>query len=117
MKNFVKKGENITFLAPYDVASGAAFLVGTAFAVANYAAKAGEEVEGSTTGVYDLNKHTGTGQGFTQGQAVYWDNNNKRCTATASGNYPIGYATDAATTSIAGVRVRLNGTAILAAAE
>lgn len=107
MKNFVQPGDTLTVTAPYDVASGAGMLVGLIFAVAAFAALSGAQVEGVTKGVFDLtalNADTAT-----VGAAIYWDNTNKRCTTTSSGNTKIGVATQAKANGDTTVRVRLNG--------
>lgn len=111
MDNFVQKGDNITVAAPYDVASGAGFLVGALFAVAIHAAASGDDVSGATTGVY-LMKKTAS-QAWTVGQKVYWDNSNKECTSDGTAGMLIGAATAGAASAADGVTgyVRLNGVA------
>lgn len=110
MKNYVQPGDVLTLNAPYDVASGAGFLVGSLFAVATYAATSGAEVEGATTGVVDLVK-VGS-QAWTVGAKIYWDNTAKACTTTSSGNTLIGAAVKAVGSGAGETvgRVRLNGT-------
>lgn len=107
MKNYVQKGDVMPLPAPYAVAAGAGFLVGSAFAVATSAAGNGEAVEGATTGVYDLAKVSA--QAWTVGAKIYWDNSAKLCTTTSSGNTLIGWAAAAAADPSATGRVRLNG--------
>ena len=104
-KNFVQPGETLPLTAPYDVASGAGFLVGALFSVALAAALSGATVEGRNTGVFDLAKTAG--QSFTQGAKVYWDNTAKSVTGVSSGNTLIGVATQAAAGGDATARVRL----------
>jgi len=107
MKNFVQPGDTLTLTAPYDVASGAGMLVGLIFAVAAFTALSGAQVEGVTKGVFDLTAlSTDTA---TVGAAIYWDNTNKRCTTSSSGNTKIGVATAVKANGAATVRVRLNG--------
>ncbi len=106
MKNFVESGDQVTVAAPYDVASGAGALVGTAlFGVAADAAANGASVVLRTTGVFDLAK--AAGDTFTVGARVYWNNSNKNCTSTSTGNTDIGVATAAAATGDATVRVKI----------
>jgi len=93
MKNYIQPGGTLSLLAPYDVASGAGFMVGTIFAVAASAALSGAAVEGKTEGVYELTK-IGSQQ-WLVGQSVYWDNTNKRCTSIGTGNTYIGIVTEA----------------------
>lgn len=109
MKNFVDDGATATVTAPYAVASGAGALLGTLFGVAQAAAASGAQVVLSLRGAYDLAK--AASQAWTVGAAIYWDDTNKVCTTTASGNTLIGKAL-AAVGSGAGEttgRVRLNG--------
>jgi predicted RecA/RadA family phage recombinase len=94
MKNFIQQGDNLTLTSPYDVASGGGFLVGSIFSVASAAAKSGEAVVGVTKGVFALAK--ATGEAWTVGAKLYWDNTNKRLTTTASSNTLVGVATAAA---------------------
>lgn len=108
--NYIQPGNVVTVAAPYDVASGAGALVGTMFGVATYTAASGASVELNTIGVHDLlAEGAASGQDIVQGGAVYWDNTNKRCTKTASGNTKIGVATEAKASTATVVRVRLNG--------
>lgn len=102
--------ETMAFTAPYDVAAGDGFLVQGTFAVATAAALSTAAVTGYLTGTFDLKK-VGS-QAWAVGAVVYWDNSNKQCTTTSSGNTKIGIAV-AAVGSGAGEttgRVRLNGT-------
>lgn len=109
MKNYVQPGDQVSLTAPYDVLSGGGFLVGTLFAVAAHDALSAAAVEGATTGVYDLTK-VGS-QAWTQGAAIYWDNTNKYCTTTSSGNTLIGKCMVAVGSGAGETtgRVRLNG--------
>ena len=84
MRNFVQPGDTLTLIAPYAVASGAGLLVGSLFGVAKHDAAIGAPVETKRTGVIDLAK--ATGEAWTQGAKLYWDNTNKRLTTTAGGN-------------------------------
>lgn len=93
MKNYVQEGNIITVPAPYDVASGAGALVGTLFGVAQTAAASGAAVPLVVRGVFTLAK--AASQAWTAGAAIYWDNTNKVCTTSASGNTMIGKATAA----------------------
>ncbi|WP_347269859.1 DUF2190 family protein [Rhizorhabdus histidinilytica] len=104
MKSFIQPGDALDLTAPYDVASGAGFLVGSIFAVATISAANGADIIGRTTGVYDLAKAAGA---VTQGAKLYWDNTNKVLTTTASGNTLVGTAVRAAQSGDATARVRL----------
>jgi predicted RecA/RadA family phage recombinase len=105
MRNYVQDGDVLTLTAPYDVASGAGFLVGSLFAVAGAAALSGASVQGRTRGVIDLVKNTG--EAWTAGAKIYWDNTNKRCTTTSTSNTLIGVATQAQASADAIGRVKL----------
>ena len=94
MKNFVQQGDNLTLVAPYAVSSGGGFLVGSIFAIASADAASGAPVVGVTRGVFVLSK--ATGEAWTVGVKLYWDNTNKRLTTTASGNTLVAVATVAA---------------------
>lgn len=109
MKNFVQPGNRLTLAAPYDVTAGQGLLVGTMFGVAATTALNTAAVEVDFEGVFDLTK--AASQAWTVGATIYWDNTNKVCTTTSSGNTKIGVAV-AAVGSGAGEtigRVRLNG--------
>lgn len=93
MKNFIQPGGTLTLTAPYALTSGQGFLVGAIFAVAKADAASGASVEGLRAGAYDLAK--ATGEAWTQGVKVYWDNTNKRLTTTSSSNTLVGAATQA----------------------
>jgi predicted RecA/RadA family phage recombinase len=93
MKNRVQDGIVLTLAAPYNVSSGDGFLVGTIFAVAAFTALSAANVQGHTIGVFALTK-IGS-QAWVVGQAIYWDNTNKRCTSIGTGNTAIGYCTEA----------------------
>lgn len=110
--NFIHNGDHVGVAAPYALTSGAGALVGTLFGVAIADAGSGADVVLATQGVWNLlAEGAGSGQAIAVGAAVYWDNTNKRCTATSAGNTKIGVATLAKATLDVAVRVRLNGTA------
>ncbi|WP_240636165.1 DUF2190 family protein [Caldimonas tepidiphila] len=110
MKNFIQSGLTMALIAPYAVAAGAGMLVGSLFAVAATTAANGAEVEGHTVGVFELTAlATDTGA---VGAKVYWDNTNKRCTVTATGNTLIGCLAAAKGAGEATMRVRLNGVVV-----
>lgn len=93
MKNFIANGEHVTVLAPYAVSSGGGALVGSLFGVAVNDAANGAEVVLATRGVFEMAK--ADSQAWTVGAKIYWDNTNKVCTTTASGNTLIGTAYEA----------------------
>ncbi len=111
MKTYIQRGDVLDLTAPYAVASGAGFLVGSIFAVAQSAAANGAAVSGLTVGVVDLAKTDS--QAWTVGARIYWDDTTKLCTtaAAAGANKLIGVAV-AAVAGTAGLivgRVKLTG--------
>jgi len=108
--NFVQEGETITMAAPYAVASGAGALVGSIFGVALQDLDNAEEGEFATGGVWDL--LCVTGDTFSVGAKVYWDNGAKKCDSSSSTTSLIGVAVKAKTNTETTVRVRLDGVAI-----
>ncbi|MCF3935015.1 DUF2190 family protein [Acuticoccus sp. M5D2P5] len=110
MKNFIQNGDTVTMPAPYDVASGAGALVGSLFGVAVAGYASGDtKAQFKTTGVYTLPKTSA--QAWTVGAKVYWDDDNKVATTTATDNTLIGVALAAAANPSATGVVRLNGAA------
>lgn len=107
MKNFTQEGDTLSLTAPYEVASGAGMLIGSIFAVATSGAANGAAVEGFVgPGVVSLAAlSTDTG---TVGALMYWDNTNKRLTATASGNTKVGVLTVAKANGETTATVRLS---------
>ena len=107
MRNFIQPGDSLPLSAPYNVASGGGFLLGSLFCVAKNAAVAGGAVEGMTEGVFDLPKPTG--QAWTQGVKLYWDNTVQNITTTATGNTLVGAAAQAQAAADVIGRVVLTG--------
>jgi predicted RecA/RadA family phage recombinase len=89
MKTFVQNGDVVTVTAPANVSSGDGVLVGALFGIAAYDADMGAAVEMHRRGVYDVEK--APSQGWSQGDAVYWDSDNDRATTVDTG-VPIGAA-------------------------
>lgn len=108
MKNFIQAGENITVTAPYDVSAGGGALITALFGVANTDALSGAEVTLSRRGVFDLAKTSA--QAWAVGAKIYWDDTNKVCTTTASGNTLVGVAVEAAANPSSTGKVLLDGT-------
>lgn len=88
MANRIQEGDNLTFTAPYAVASGDGFLVGSIFAVAHTAAASGATVTGAVEGVFPIT--TLSTDTATVGTKAYWDNTNKRITTTLISNTLVG---------------------------
>lgn len=115
MKNYIADGETVTITAAADTASGAGVIAGGLFGVALGAAATGADLVLRTCGVFELTKLGGAA--WVQGDPIYWDNTNKRCTKTsATGLFLIGAAFEAAATAATVGRVRLNGISVTAAA-
>lgn len=106
-RGYIQEGKTLTLVAPRTLASGAGMLVGSIFAVALADAASGQPVEARRVEVFDLAK--ATGQAWTQGQKVYWDNAAFNVTTTASGNTLIGAATQAQASADTIGRVLLTG--------
>lgn len=106
MQNFVQPGEVVTLTAPYDLDPGQGLLVGSIFGVASDEATIGSEVEAALTGVFDLTKTTG--EAWTQGVRIYWNDTDRACTTTATANTLVGVALSSAASSAVIGRVRLN---------
>ena len=107
MRTYIQDGNTLSLLAPYDVAAGAAFKVGSIVAVATSAALSGAAVEGLTTGVVEVAKVSA--QAWTVGAPIYWDNSAKLFTTTSTSNTLAGVAVAVAANPSATGRVRLNG--------
>lgn len=108
--NYVQEGETVTLAAPYAVASGAGCKVGAIFGVALGAVAEDAEGEFAICGVWDL--LAVTAETFAQGDPVYWDDGEKKCSSGLTGNSAIGVALAAKSGSETSVRVRLNGTGL-----
>lgn len=109
MKTFVQHGRTMSANAPYAVVSGAAALLGSIVGVAQTDVANGVEGEWDLEGVFDLAK--ATGQAWSFGAKIYWDNTAKNFTTTSAGNTLAGVAAKRLG-EIAGATtgwVRLNG--------
>lgn len=93
MKGYIQDGDTLPLVAPYDVAAGGGALVGAIFGVAIAAVLSGKGGQFRRRGVMDIAK--ATGEAWTQGVKVYWDNTNKRLTTTSSANTLVGAAAQA----------------------
>ncbi|MBO6759280.1 MAG: DUF2190 family protein [Roseibium sp.] len=106
MKNYIQDGDVVGVPAPYDVTSGSGALVGSLFGVAVDDALTAAIVQLKTSGVFTLPKTTG--QAWTLGQKLYWNDTTKSCTTTATANTLIGVALAAAASGDTAGTVRLN---------
>jgi predicted RecA/RadA family phage recombinase len=107
MRNFVQPGDSLTVAVPYagGVTAGQGVLVGALFGVAASDGAQSATIEVQTAGVFDLTKQPSLA--ITAGARVFWDDTNRRVTITATGNFSIGIATQAALAADTTARVAL----------
>ena len=105
MKTYIQPGDSLTVTAPYAVTSGQGVLVGALFGIAAFDAAISTSVEVQTKGVFDVTKEPALA--ITAGARVFWDNTNRRITTTATSNFQVGIATQAALAADTTVRVLL----------
>lgn len=93
MKNFVKTGNTLTFIAVAAVVSGAGLLLGDAglFGVSTTTVAIGESGEADIEGVFELPKAAVAVDAF---DAAYWDDTAKTVTNVATDNTKIGVFTE-----------------------
>lgn len=108
MRNFIQKGDTLTFTSSDPVTSGQGVLMNSLFGVAASAAAANVPFEAAVVGVFEMPKAAGA---IDPGTKVYWKADTANITTTATGNKLIGAATEAAAYGATLVRVRLNGAA------
>lgn len=116
MKNFISSGDALDLAVPYasGVTAGQGMQVGAfLFGVAASNGAQNEVVAASIVGVYDLTKEPSLV--VAAGDKIWWDNTNRRCTKTSTGNIPIGIATRAELAATTTVRVLLQRTPAAAA--
>lgn len=94
MKSYLHRGHSLPLIAPYAVASGAAFKVGALVAVAVAAAANGAPIEGMTEGVFVLPKVSS--QVWNRGDKIYWDDTAKLMTTVATNNTLVGACSEPA---------------------
>ncbi|NQD37472.1 DUF2190 family protein [Permianibacter sp. IMCC34836] len=94
MKNYVHRGDTVELTAPYAVSSGGGCKVGSIFAVAINDVANGAKGQFHRTGCFDLPKTTG--EAWTVGAKLYWNDTTKAVTTTVSTNLLIGVAEEAA---------------------
>lgn len=107
MRNYIQPGDSLAVPVPYSggVTSGQGVLVGALFGVAATDGAQNATIEVQTAGVFDLTKQPALA--ITAGARVFWDDTNRRITTTATGNFQVGIATQAALAADATVRVVL----------
>lgn len=107
MKNYICEGKKIETTAAADIASGAVVKTGSLITVAGHAAKTGEKLVSSRSGVYELAKKAD--DVVVQGAPLYWDPANSHFTVTAGALVLGGHAYEAAAGAVAVVKVILLG--------
>ncbi len=92
MQNFdISPDNSLQLTAPTGgTVAGSAYLIGSLLVVATQAVAQGLPFNCVKRGVFDLTKNGG--EAWTEGQLVYWDATNKRCTTTSTSNTRIGAA-------------------------
>lgn len=94
MKNFVSSGRTIDLTAPTGgVTSGLGYKIGAIVCLAGNTVAEGLPFPAYVEGVYDVLAEGGvSGQAWTEGLAIYWDNTAKQFTVTSTSNTLAGYA-------------------------
>jgi len=111
MKNYVQRGETVTFVAPAGgTVSGKGYLVGSLFVVAHFNAVAGDNCEGLTCGVVSLPKTAANTPA--QFANAYWDDTVKEVTTNNTGTKKIGVFMKAYGSSDTEAEIRLNGVGV-----
>jgi predicted RecA/RadA family phage recombinase len=108
MRNFIQPGNSLAIAVPYasGVTAGQGVLVGALFGVAATDGAQNATIEVQTQGVFDITKQPSLA--ITAGARVFWDDTNRRITTTATGNFQVGIATQAALAADTTVRMWLN---------
>jgi predicted RecA/RadA family phage recombinase len=110
MGNYIQPGNVLELTAPSGgVTSGAPVQIGQLLVVPAVTAAEGAKFSGQIVGVFTIAK--ATGQAWAEGEILYWDAGNDRCTKTATGNLQVGCAAAAATSGATTGSVRLDGIA------
>lgn len=110
MDNYVSSGQTLTLTAPGGgVVSGGVYKINDLIVVAAADAAAAAEFEGQTVGVFTVAKTTG--EAWTEGSKLYWNNSTSKFTTTSGGNTLAGVAAAAASSGAATGQVRLDGVA------
>ena len=82
MKTYIQRGENLTVTAPYDVTAGHGALIGSLFGFALNDATSGDtDLVIVTEGVFNSTQKL-TGEAWSQGDALYWNDSSKLLTKT-----------------------------------
>lgn len=101
MNNYIGPGNSVTVVMPYAVNAGSGVLKGGLFGVAVNTYASGGTGQLVTAGVFtSLVKASGTGEAWSAGDRLYWDDTNKRLTKNSTGNFAVGVALDAVGTAV-----------------
>lgn len=115
MKNFIQPGHSLPLTAPAGgVTSGEAVLIGALVVIPSVDADEGKTFAAHIGGVYSVTKTTG--EAWTEGAILYFDDSTGAFTTTASGNYKAGVASETAASGDTEGAIRLDGTATTAEA-
>lgn len=90
MKNKVSEGNKLDLVATGNVTSGVPVVMTELVGVPEISGVSGDVIPVDLSGIFELTKLGG--EAWTQGQKVYWDAGNSRCTTTASTHKQIGHA-------------------------
>lgn len=91
MRNYIKRGIGLDLVAPSGgVTSGTGVKIGSIIAIPSVDAAEGETFNGDTEGCFE--HAAATGQAWTLGALLYWDDTNKVFTTTATSNTKAGVA-------------------------
>lgn len=113
--NFLQPGEVMSFTAPTGgVTKGVPVLIGALLVVPTDTVAQTLQFQGQCYGVWTLPK--ATGEAWTEGALLYWDNTNGEFTTTATANARAGVAAAAAASADTTGSVRLDGIALGGAA-
>ena len=105
MRNYIQKGDNVTFPAPSAYLSGDVVVIGDIVGIAAGDAPEDEPLDVVTRGVFRLDK-VGANS-FSIGDKIYWDATSKLATSVESGNVHIGTCTKIAVSGSASVETKL----------
>jgi len=106
MKNYVQRGDTLTFTTPITVDSGEIVKMGEILGIAANDAELGESLDVTVTGVFDLSKVAA--DEFAVGDPVYYDEAENLVTSEPTENPRIGVATTVAAAASGFVNVRLS---------
>lgn len=107
MDTMIQAGNVLDLTAPYAVNSGDGAKVGNIFGVAMDTYASGAAGAFAVEGVVNLAKTSG--EAYTQGLRVFWNDSTKKVTSTSTSNIAIGMAIAAYTTADLTCNVKLSG--------